>query len=53
MVQQQATENTKGIGNKNWVLDKIANTLVVVTPIEEQQRIVERLEQLLPLCETL
>ena len=53
LVQQQATENTTGIGNKNWVLDKIANTLVVVTPIEEQQRIVERLEQLLPLCETL
>ncbi len=53
LVQQQAAENTKGIGNKNWVLDKIANTLVVLPPIEEQQRIVERLEQLLPLCETL
>lgn len=53
LIQQQATENTKGIGNKNWVLDKIANTLVIFPPIEEQQRIVERLEQLLPLCETL
>lgn len=53
LIQQQATENTKGIGNKNWVLDKIANTLVVVPPIEEQQRIVEKLEQLLPFCETL
>lgn len=53
LVQQQATENTKGIGNKNWVLDKIANTLVILPPVEEQQRIVERLEQLLPLCETL
>lgn len=53
LVQQQATENTKGIGNKNWVLDKVANTLVILPPIEEQQRIVKRLEQLLPLCETL
>ena len=53
LIQQQATENTKGIGNKNWVLDKIANTLVILPPIEEQQRIIEKLEQLLPLCETL
>ncbi len=53
LIQQQATENTKGIGNKNWVLDKIANTLVILPPIEEQQQIIEKLEQLLPLCETL
>lgn len=33
--------------------DYLPNCLVPVPPIEEQQRIVERLEQLLPLCETL
>ncbi len=47
LVQQQAIKNTKGIGNKNWVLDKIANTLVVLPPIEEQQRIVDRVDDLM------
>ena len=53
LVQKQALEQTKGVGNQNWVLDKIANTLVVLPPIEEQQRIVERLDVLLPLCSNL
>ena len=47
MVKKQATENTKGVGNKNWVLDKIANTIITIPPIEEQQRIVERIEELM------
>ena len=46
-------ENTRGVGNKNWVLDFIAKTVIVLPPIEEQKRIVERLETLLPLCEEL
>ncbi len=33
--------------------DYLPNCLVPIPPIEEQQRIVEKLEQLLPLCETL
>lgn len=33
--------------------DYLPNCLVPVPPVEEQQRIVERLELLLPLCETL
>lgn len=53
LVQEQVKENTRGIGNKNWVLDFIAKTVIVLPPIEEQQRIVERLEALLPLCEDL
>ena len=48
LVQNQARENTKGVGNKNWVIRDISNTLIVIPPYSEQQRIVERIEQLLP-----
>ena len=53
LVQTQATENTRGVGNKNWVMRDIANTIIALPPIAEQKRIVEQLEQLLPLCERL
>lgn len=53
LVQMQATENTRGVGNKNWVLDAIAKTIVVLPPLAEQKRIVARLKELLPLCERL
>ena len=53
LVQMQAAENTRGVGNKNWVLDAIAKTIVVLPPLAEQKRIVTRLEELLPLCERL
>ena len=53
LIQEQVKENTRGIDNKNWVLDFIAKTVIVLPPIEEQQRIVERLDALLPLCEAL
>ena len=48
LVQTQATENTRGVGNKNWVLDAIANTTVVLPPLAEQKRIVIKVEELLP-----
>ena len=48
LVQTQATENTRGVGNKNWVLDAIANTMVVLPPLAEQKRIVIKAEELLP-----
>ena len=51
LVQMQAKENTKGIGNKNWVIDKIAQTLIPLPPLAEQKRIVEKLEEILPLVE--
>ncbi len=52
-VQQQVEENTRGVGNKNWVIKDIANTVIVLPPLAEQHRIVDRLEQLLPLCDAL
>ena len=48
LVQKQCKENTKGVGNKNWVMRNIANTLIVIPPFNEQKRIVDKIENLLP-----
>ena len=53
VVQQQAKENTKGVGNKNWVLTKIAETFIPLPPLAEQKRIVAKIEELLPYCDKL
>ena len=53
LVQKQATENTKGVGNKNWVMRDIANTLIVIPPIEEQHRIVSKIEEIIPIVNTI
>ena len=44
LVQRQAEENTRGVGNKNWVMRDIANTLIAIPPLAEQIRIVEKLK---------
>lgn len=46
LVQEQAKENTRGVGNKNWVLDDIKNTIVPLPPLNEQKRIVARIEEI-------
>ena len=46
LVQKQAKENTRGIGNKNWVLKAIKATVVPLPPILEQRRIVGQLEKI-------
>ncbi|MCR5573917.1 MAG: restriction endonuclease subunit S [Bacteroidaceae bacterium] len=51
LVQSQVKEETRGIGNKNWVLTAISNTLMVLPPLAEQKRIVAKIEKLLPKVE--
>lgn len=53
LVQKQAAENTRGVGNKNWVLDAIGNTVIPLPPLAEQKRIVAKIEELLPYCDQL
>ena len=51
IVQKQARENTRGVGNKNWVLSAIGKTVFPLPPLAEQRRIVEKLEEILPVIE--
>ena len=51
LVQSQVKEETRGIGNKNWVLTAISRTLMVLPPLAEQKRIVAKIEELLPKVE--
>ena len=44
LIQDQAAENTRGVGNKNWVLSDIENTLLVIPPLAEQKRIIEQID---------
>ena len=44
LVQRQAEENTRGVGNKNWVMRDISNTLIAIPPLAEQIRIVKKLK---------
>ena len=53
LVQKQAIENTKGVGNKNWVMRDIANTLIAIPPLNEQYRIVAAYNSILPMIEQL
>ena len=53
LVQVQCAEKTKGVGNKNWVVRDIAQTIISIPPLEEQRRIVAKLEELLKQVETL
>lgn len=46
LVQKQANENTKGVGNKNWVLARISETIIPLPPLEEQKRIVEKVDEI-------
>lgn len=51
LVYQQVQENTRGVGNKNWVMRDIANTILPFPPLSEQRRIVEKIEQFMPFVE--
>ena len=49
LVQCQAGDNTRGVGNKNWVIRDIARTLLPIPPLAEQKRIVAKIEHILAL----
>lgn len=53
IVQRQAAEHTRGVGNQNWVLDAIAKTIIPLPPFEEQVLIANKIDELIPLCEKL
>lgn len=46
VVQKQVKENTRGVGNKNWVLDAIKTTIIPLPPFDIQKAIVEKIEYL-------
>ena len=51
LIQEQVKRDTRGVGNKNWVLTAIANTLLAIPPLAEQQRIVSKIEDIMPIAE--
>ena len=51
LIQEQVKRDTRGVGNKNWVLTAIANTLLAIPPLAEQQRIVSKIEDIMPVAE--
>ena len=53
VVQMQCEQNTRGVGNKNWVMRDIENTILPLLSLEEQKRIVAKIEEMLPFCQQL
>ena len=46
LVQKQCRENTKGVGNKNWVMKDIAHTLIAIPSFKIQCKITNKLDKL-------
>ena len=53
LVREQSKEGTAGVGNKNLVLKKIKNFIIPLPPLNEQKRIVAKVDQLMSLCNQL
>lgn len=53
LIQNQIDENTRGAANKNWVIKDIKKTIVPIPPLEQQKKIVEKIEKCFELIEQL
>ena len=51
LVQEQVKRDTRGVGNKNWVLTAISNTLLAIPPLVEQKRIVSKIEEIMHIAD--
>ena len=48
-VREQCSHNTKGVGNQNWVIRDISNTIIPLPPLAEQHRIESQINALVPI----
>jgi type I restriction enzyme S subunit len=53
LVKVQSDEGTEGIGNKNLVLRKITAFSIIIPPLAEQHRIVNKVDELMAICDQL
>lgn len=53
LIQSQIDENTRGAANKNWVIKDIKKTIIPIPPLEQQKKIVEKIEKCFELIEQL
>jgi type I restriction enzyme S subunit len=53
LVKEQSKNNTQGVGNKNLVLRCIKSFDLPLPPIQEQKRIVTKVDKLMKLCDEL
>jgi type I restriction enzyme, S subunit len=53
LVKKYSKDGTEGVGNKNLVLRKIREFIVPFPPLDEQKRIVEKIDELMRLCDLL
>lgn len=53
VVKQQSEEGTQGVGNKNLVLKTIAAFKMVIPPLDQQHRIVAKVNELMIICDQL